>query len=203
MRADTFTDAPNTDDIGLQWICVSEAAARLRVSERTIRRRCESGQLAARRVASPSGLSWQIDPSKLRTGADRPSDTPAIGADTRNETGIQNTPEAADAAAKVRTGAAIAADTLTAHLLEENRRLWLALEAAQQSEAVTKAALREALKSGPKQLAQGTDEGARIGAEREQSGAANTVPDTMMDAPKSAPLTYGEIADLIEARMNQ
>jgi hypothetical protein len=203
MKADTFTDTPTSNDTGLQWLCVSEVAARLRVSERTVRRRCESGQLAARRVASSSGLLWQIDPSKLRTGADRPADTADIGADTQNGTGKQNTPEGADTAAKVRTGAAIAADSLTAHLLEENRRLWLALEAAQQSEAVTKAALREALKLAPKQLAQGDDEGARIGAEREQSGAANTVPDPMMGAPKSAPLTYGEIADLIEARMNQ
>ncbi len=161
MTPDTPTNAPESSGNALS---VSEAAAVLRVSERTIRRKCEAGKMAARRVATPSGLSWQIDPEEvrtLRTGA-------AIAADTQNGAGTQNTPLAADAADKLRTGAAMSADkVLLDHVLEENRRLWLALEAAQQSEAVTKAALREALR-GTKALPAPSPEG-----EMGQNGTEN------------------------------
>jgi excisionase family DNA binding protein len=45
------------------WLTVSQAAARLGVSERTIRRRCESGRLAARLVVNEAGKTWLIDES--------------------------------------------------------------------------------------------------------------------------------------------
>ncbi len=47
-----------------EWLTVSQAAARLGVSERTVRRRCESGKLVARLVANEGGTggrAWLID----------------------------------------------------------------------------------------------------------------------------------------------
>jgi hypothetical protein len=185
------TDAPERGETPEMWLSASEVAAILKVSERTVRRRCESGQLASRRVATSSGVLWQIDPLGVRTV--RPS------AATQNEAGTQNTLLSAD---KVRTGA----DTLTTHLLEENRRLWAALEAAQQSEAVTKAALRELLKAQPKQLAAGEsstmNQTARNAPERapniEVGSYGGAAPNGAETGGK--PLTIGDIADMLEAR---
>lgn len=99
-----------------QWLTVSQAAAALEVSERTIRRRCDSGRLAARLATTDNGKEWQIEAaavgatdisadtaaSELRTSAA----TIQAGADTQTVAAAI----AADAAAnELRTGAAIAA----------------------------------------------------------------------------------------------
>lgn len=219
------TVAPEAPQTALEWLGVSEVAFALRVSERTIRRKCEAGKMAARRVATPGGICWQIDPAEvrtLRTGAAR-------GADTQNEAGKENTLEGADTADRVRTGAAIPSDSLTAHLLEENRRLWAALEAAQQSEAVTKAALREALRAMPKALpapspeegcesvrTQKENAGGDFGTNRDGHASARSAPQhapngeagTYGAKASSGPqnggnggesLSYGDIADMLEA----
>lgn len=176
----------------------------LRVSERTIRRRCEAGKMAARLETTKSGAAWMIDPEEVRTLWT----SAAIGADTSNEAEQQNTLRGADTADKLRTGAAISADkVLLDHVLDENRRLWLALEAAQQSEAVTKAALRELLKAQPKQLSQGTGEGARNGQQHSQNGEAGSYGPKASDGAKTGgnggeSLSYGDIADLLEKEMN-
>lgn len=195
------TDAPERGETPEMWLSASEVAAMLKVSERTVRRRCESGQLAARRVATSSGVLWQIDPLEVRTV--RPS--AAIGADTQNEAGIQNTLLSADGAAKVRTGA----DTFTQHLLEENRRLWAALEAAQQSEAVTKAALREALKLAPKQLAALSpvqpNEHARNAPERAPNIEVGTYGGATLNGAQTGgkSLSYGDVADELERMLKE
>jgi excisionase family DNA binding protein len=51
------------------WLTVSQAAARLGVSERTIRRRCESGRLVARLVVNEAGKTWLIDESATNSMA--------------------------------------------------------------------------------------------------------------------------------------
>jgi hypothetical protein len=79
------------------------------------------------------------------------------------------------------------------------------LEAVTQSEAQTKAALREALRVMPKQLTTGTPET----PEREQSGAANNVPSVTTESAQTptkrdgAALSYGDIADELERSMRK
>lgn len=76
---------------------------------------------------------------------------------------------------------------LTAHLVEENRFLRGVIEQLQRDGAETRNALREALKLAPKQLA----------------APSPATPGATMGAPKAAPLTYGDIADLIEQELNR
>ena len=57
-----MTDAhPYTDDT----VSVPEAAERLGVSERTIRRRIKDGEIRATSVETPQGHIWRIDPASL------------------------------------------------------------------------------------------------------------------------------------------
>jgi hypothetical protein len=93
-------EAASTGD----WLTVSQAAAALEVSERTIQRRCKSGALAARLVSADDGQQWQINGATLPTGA-------AIAAD-RVPPQFKHETEAADTlgatgAATLPTGAAI------------------------------------------------------------------------------------------------
>lgn len=46
-------------------LSVAEAAQRLGVSERTIRRRIQTGEIRAASVDTPQGHTWQIDPASL------------------------------------------------------------------------------------------------------------------------------------------
>ena len=99
-----------------EYVTASQVAAHLKISERTVRRRCEAGKLAAKLEATHGGKAWLIEAAalegaansadtadKLRTGA-------AIGADTQNGPPEREySPEApqawregADTAAKVR-----------------------------------------------------------------------------------------------------
>ncbi len=91
-------------------LTVSEAAARLKVSERTIRRRCETGKLKAELKPTASGTAWQIEADscgqvrpQARTGA-------AIAADTvSSENQSQNVSDSADTADRFGQAAAIGA----------------------------------------------------------------------------------------------
>ena len=47
------------------WLTVSQAAAALSKSERTIRRRCESGKLTVRLDTSDTGKAWLVDPAAV------------------------------------------------------------------------------------------------------------------------------------------
>jgi excisionase family DNA binding protein len=95
------------------YLTVSEAAARLKVSERTIRRRCENGKLTALLKPTATGNAWHIEADSCGQSADTAANGAAIAADTvSNENQTQT---GADTAAKSsdRFGqaAAIGADT--------------------------------------------------------------------------------------------
>jgi hypothetical protein len=136
--------------MALEWFSTARAASALGVSERTILRRAAAGKLESRKETTARGLVVVValDTGEVPTGAD----IVPTGADT------QTTLKAPEIASEVPTGADGADTTLTAHLLEENRFLRAMIEGLQQSEAVTKAALREALKAMPKALTSGTPE---------------------------------------------
>ncbi len=75
-----------------EWLTVSEAAARLRVSERAIQRRCKAGRLSAQLKATPTGQQWQIDGSMLAnepeaaTQSDDTNDTWSADSRDRDDT---------------------------------------------------------------------------------------------------------------------
>jgi hypothetical protein len=53
-----------------EWLTTSEVAARLKISERTVQRRCASGKLRARRVTTDEGVFWQVDAASLPADGD-------------------------------------------------------------------------------------------------------------------------------------
>lgn len=55
---------------------MQEVAERLGVSERTVRRRIQAGQLQAASVDTPQGHTWRIDPASLPAAAATPPGTP-------------------------------------------------------------------------------------------------------------------------------
>ncbi len=67
-------------------LTVSQAAAALGISERTVRRRCASGKLAAQMVSTETGATWliPIDALELRSSEIQPAEPaaapPAIAA---------------------------------------------------------------------------------------------------------------------------
>jgi excisionase family DNA binding protein len=54
---------------GATRLTVSQAAAALGISERTVRRRCENGKLKAELVSSESGATWSIPLASLGIAA--------------------------------------------------------------------------------------------------------------------------------------
>jgi len=89
---------PESTPESAQWLTVSQAAAALGISERTVQRRCKAGKLAARLATTETGQTWEVKAAALPTGDDRVP--PHIE-------------RAADIRADVPTGAAIADDTVT------------------------------------------------------------------------------------------
>jgi excisionase family DNA binding protein len=149
---------PRASQAQAEYLTVSQAAARLGISERTVQRRCKSGQLSARLVTDEDGAQWLIDPATVTTGDD-------IGADTADKVPTHSKPpfqSQNDALRpdKVTTGATAAL------LAEKDARIndlraqveaWrLQAEAANRTAAETSAALREALKALPKALTDGS-----------------------------------------------
>jgi excisionase family DNA binding protein len=94
-----------------EWLTVSQAAALLQVSERTIRRRCESGKISGRLASLETGRAWLIDGQRLPKGlglttSGQAAATTADGADTSGHGADvlrpQKGPEVSQAAATVR-----------------------------------------------------------------------------------------------------
>jgi excisionase family DNA binding protein len=98
------------------YLTVSEAAARLKVSERTIRRRCETGKLKAELKPTATGSAWHIEADSCGQVRPNTRTSAAIAADTfSSENQSQNRSESADTAAnssdRLGQAAAIGADT--------------------------------------------------------------------------------------------
>lgn len=197
-KADQF--APANGEV---WVSVAVASGRLGVSERTIQRRANRGELDSRFVSDEQGKRLLI-----RVDLKAPNDIAADNLPTHFhvQSGV-----AADISARPTdklptandTPADTPADTSFAqHLLEENRFLRSVIEQLQRDGAETRNALREALKLAPKQLAQGTDESARNGTGRDEKSEVSACrPDVPRDG--ETPISYGSIADELERIMNQ
>jgi len=144
------------------YLTVSEAAARLKVSERTIRRRCETGKLKADLQPTATGSAWHIEADSCGQVRPNTRTSAAIGADTfSSEDQSQNRSERADTAAnssdRLGQAAAIGADTpnaadLLAQSREEIHFLRGLIEQRDRDAAELRAALREALRAMPKAI---------------------------------------------------
>jgi len=192
-----------SNEPGARWLTTADAAKRLNVSSRTIRRRCEAGTLAARFI----GGQWEVSADAIGhadTGADKSADTGTradghadtdlnASADTRTQSADSRTSSDGHADADTRTdgqprghGESLSNGDLTARLIEqlerENKRLAEANEQHQRAEAELRAALREALRAMPKQLTAGNETG--------QNGTGNggqfEQPRTGLDVDESA-----------------
>jgi hypothetical protein len=152
---------------GGDWLSVAQAAARLGITSRSVQRRCASGSLRARRVPSERGEGWEIDgDSLLKTVAtatathhDGDSGTTATTTATRPKLSAKTTATATaapatDAATATATGATL--DDVTRQLIESQAAqiefLKGTIEAERRENALTVAALRDAIKAMPKQL---------------------------------------------------
>lgn len=199
---DDFKDAPNSQQQPVEWVSTAIAAARLGVSERTILRRAQAGKLPSRRQTTPRGVVVvvSLDCEDVPTGAD----IVRTGADTQT---TLKTPQIAPEVPTGADGADRGADTtLTSHLLEENRFLRATVEQLQRDGAETRAALREALKAMPKQLAAGAADSApeHAGRAENRAGEATHAPhanDAQSATDSGGAITYGSIADDLEAML--
>jgi DNA-binding transcriptional MerR regulator len=154
------------------WLTASQAAARLGISERTLRKRIKAGEVEAeKRPLDGGGLAWHVHLSAERTGsapeAQRKSEPEARrkSLERETETNRKRTGSATENAPEVsepRTGSVPEADArgeLLEHLRTENEYLkeqvnaWrLQTEAANRTASETAAALRKVLDALPKQL---------------------------------------------------
>jgi hypothetical protein len=79
-----------------KWLTVSEAAALLKVSERTVRRRCEAGKLSAQRESNEFGVVWLVEAAAI-TAAN--TGNGSDGADSEEGAAAQVQPESVSTAA--------------------------------------------------------------------------------------------------------
>lgn len=199
------------------WLTVSQVASRLKISERTVQRRCKNGRIAARLETREDGAAWLIDGATLPTGdattADAADKVPT-SADTSFESeseqsvatlppNVPTLPTGADSeSARVlaETEAAFLREALQAERENSQRDreqiafLRAQVEAANRQAAESAAALREYLKLSAKQLSGGetgqigTDNaGAQNGLEAPKSNAAANVSGAQKNAAQSAP----------------
>jgi excisionase family DNA binding protein len=168
-----------------EWLTVSEVAARLKISERTVQRRCKNGQLAATLETREDGAAWLIDGATLPTGAAIAADAAAnvpTGADRPFES--ESAQSVATLPPEVPTLPPGADSGLLAHLQSENAFLRGAIEQHQRSEAELRAALRKALEAMPKQLSGSeysrgsatTDGDEKAAATKASGGVGNVAP---------------------------
>jgi excisionase family DNA binding protein len=175
-----------------QWLSVSEAAALLGMSARTVRRQCAAGQLPARRV----GSVWQVEADAAKSDTDlnvnsAKSDTNAAKSRT------SRTPDAAKS------------DTPDSDRVAEMRAeiqfLRGVIEQLQRDGAETRAALREALKSKAPQLTQGSSPDAPQSPQNGAAGKDSRRAENGAQKPAErdgGPVTYGSIADELEEKLN-
>ena len=164
-----------------QGVALPDAAKALGVSLRTVQRRLDRGDLGFIERDGRRFVLLEGDAIDRDTGATSDA-TPAPSVarhDTTRDT-------------LSRQGGAIDRER-EAELKEEIRFLRGLVEQRDRDAAELRAALREALRAQPRQLPAAT---ARNGQEGPQNGAAP-------ESERRAPTTYAEIADLLEAELNQ
>jgi uncharacterized protein YicC (UPF0701 family) len=147
-----------------RWLTVAEAATQIGISERAIQRRCKSGKLRSRLIATPTGQQWEIDPTELEENTKPSGDSPDRDDTQRRDTNDAETTQTTEVTT-LPTAIAPTPTTETtlrddkdlaakyvAQLETENRFLRAAVEARDRDAAELRAALRKALEAMPKQI---------------------------------------------------
>lgn len=171
MNSDATHDATHAT----LWLSVAQAAQAEGVSVRAVQRRCSSGKYRSRRAQTPQGERLEVDAATLTTHAtqrrDADDDSDATPATQRRDARDDEPEQRRDTRDARRDGEGSSvpnrraddeAERLRAEVERERREreqdreeirfLRLMVESLTQSEAQTKAALREALKAMPRQL---------------------------------------------------
>lgn len=221
MTAQTPQDAPESPESGPVWLSVSAAAAALGVSIRTVKRWIATGEVETRKdgarrvVRLPEKRDTKGDKGEILEGTkgtrQKGHDTffvsPSVSLHAQKEGqkghlegdkgDTARVPFVPSVSPFVTDSSAGAAPDFGArymeHLEKENEFLRRALEGAQQSEAVTKAALREALKAMPKALTSGAASG--------DSQTTANAPETQVQNGEVS--SYGALADWLENELER
>lgn len=199
MTPQTPTDAPQGPETALNWVSVSQAAAALGVSERTIQRRASAGQVPARKVSRRDGEAWEVGlgaaivPTGAANGADSVLNLKEARALPTADTVPTVPPRGADSSREVE-------------LKEEVRFLRGQLEEANRGQAELRAALRKALEAMPRALPS-----PNAGATPKPAEAPGRAENGGVDTPKRAngpqiepqrketgALTYGDVLAELE-----
>ena len=205
-----------------QWLTTGAAAAALGVAPKTVRRRIERGELEARKSARDGGgIGWLVlIGGEVDSERDIEADTKGTPGAHRNgqpRRQIERVTDSERDKGAERKGheTPIEKDNTNeaervSDLRDEVKFLRGVIEQLQRDGAETRAALREALKSKTPQLTAG--DAAPIATE---ATGRDEKRETAKDSPKdaSAPqrrasaresaLTYAELADELEARLNR
>jgi hypothetical protein len=226
-------DAPDTSPDARQWLPVAAAAARLGVSTKTLRKRLAGGQLRFRRVAlARGGMAYEVEVEgsisafvPTSTPPNKPNGGRRVFTLEKGEvegsiSPSKPTPKSSISPSKPAGEVELLRDALTRER-EQVTFLRGLVEQRDRSEAELRAALREALKLAPKQLAApsplggeleqvGTlKKGALDAPESAQNGEAGSYGPKASDGPKTGVereetgLSYGDIADALEKEMNR
>jgi excisionase family DNA binding protein len=186
-----------------EYFTVSQAAARLGVSERTLRKRIKAGEVEAeKRPLNGGGVAWHVQLSPDRAGsepeAERKNEPEARrkpfeseSASERKRTG--SAPETAPEVSDTRAGSEPEAGLID-QLRDENAFLrsqvdaWrLQAEAANRTASETATALRKALDAMPKGLPSGSTPDAEDTGRKDAAQAPQSAPtDRTPAAPKQS-----------------
>lgn len=197
-----------------QWLTVAEVANRLKVTPRTIQKRCKAGKLDARSVETPTGDQWQINAAAVETqGTKAANEATNRAANSREQAANVRSEQRRTAANRSQPQPDAAPDfraRYIAQIEEQNSFLKSQLEDANRNAAELRAALRKALEIAPRQLpATPPTATEKTASGAQQIGEVNNVPSDAADAVKSpakrddAPdwnTIYGQIADELEAQ---
>jgi hypothetical protein len=169
-----------------EWLTVSQAAAALEISERTVRRRCENGKLAARLATIETGAAWEVSAAAVKA-----ADGAATTADTLRPHSDSESVQAANlplGKLSQAQAAAIAADSdLLAHLRGENTFLRGLIEQRDRAHAELMAAHRKALEAMPKQITGSEYSRDSTTQDGDEKAATTKVSGGVSNAAQSAP----------------
>lgn len=189
MSSDNSPDKPHDDDATTpdvsrsNVLTVAEAAEILRVSPRSVQRRCQSGKLKAQRVEAEFGEQWQVDRQAVENAVGRAT-TPQrqVEAPSSDAPTTQRPTGAATSATVAAVGSGNVATSQVERLEKEVDFLRGLVEQHQRAEAELRAALRETLKAMPRELTTGTPQ-----RETAQEESQIVMPDnTAMEVQTSA-----------------
>lgn len=142
---------PFTANDDAKWLSAAQVAQLEGISKRAVQNRCKRGFYRVRRVDTAQGEAWEIDTASIKAGANLPTNDEQR---TREPFTAKRGEAGANFAANTQPDAAPDYAARYCEQLErENAFLRAQVEEGNRNAAELRAALREALKAQPRQLA--------------------------------------------------